>query len=124
MAKKGAMMTGGGAERGQSSDPEIRRLTDQLCYLVGEYWSSRRARSREEIVQEYHTIMAYLYELGWDDILDIECLLRDEDMPAEYLRRVGSSHGWLTPWSEPKQQSIWLEYWEWLTNRFKNLWRP
>lgn len=52
---------------------------------------------RDEIKKEYHKTIAVLYSLGWDDILDVDCELPDDDMPQEYKTR----HPWIKsnrPW--------------------------
>ena len=45
-----------------------------------------RYTRNDRIVEEYHTVMHLLYELGWDDVLDGESLLPYRLMPSEYLR--------------------------------------
>lgn len=47
---------------------------------------------QDEIVQEYRTILARLYELGWDSVLDIDSELPNKLLPEEYLRRNPRSH--------------------------------
>jgi hypothetical protein len=44
-------------------------------------------KNRKEIKREYHETISILYSLGWDDILDVDCELPEEDMPPEYKRR-------------------------------------
>lgn len=70
-------------EFGFPTDPELRRLEDRLGDLAG-MW---RGTYDEKVVQEYHATMARLYELGWNDVLDMESELPDSLMPEEYLRR-------------------------------------
>ena len=76
-------------EIGYPLDPELRRLEDRLGELAAR-WREAYARpgDREhEIHHEYVATIERLYELGWDDVLDIDSVLRDALMPAEYLRR-------------------------------------
>src|SRR5579859_8121408 len=74
---------------GYPLDPELKRLQFRLGDLAAR-WRETYARpgDREhEIHHEYVATIERLYELGWDDVLDIDSELRDALMPAEYLRR-------------------------------------
>jgi hypothetical protein len=66
---------------------EIRRLYERLGSLVSDYHHD--LPNRPAIIRDYEQTMLRMYELGWDDILDWESVLPDEDMPAPYMRRVG-----------------------------------
>ena len=73
---------------GYPTDPKLRQLEFRLGDLVGEWRGSfDSSLKQEQIVQEYHSTMQLLYDLGWDDILDAESELPDQLMPPEYLRR-------------------------------------
>ncbi len=64
-------------------DPELSRLESWLGELAARW----RGTWDQNIVDEYHTTMTRLYELGWDGRLDIESELPDRLMPEEYLSR-------------------------------------
>ncbi len=64
-------------------DPELNRLESYLGELAARW----RGTWDQEIVKEYHAILAQLYALGWDGRLDIESELLDRLMPEEYLQR-------------------------------------
>ncbi|MEO5886311.1 MAG: hypothetical protein ABIQ77_01490 [Anaerolineales bacterium] len=69
----------------QKTNSEIRKLEDRLSILAMT-WRGE-PHNREMIKREYHETMAILFSLGWDDFLDIDCELPDEDMPQEYKSR-------------------------------------
>ncbi len=85
-------------EFGNALDPELRKLEDTLCGIVGSWALAQDPRRQEELVQEYHAVVAKLYELGWDGGIDWECQLPRRLMPEEYLRRVGLRPD--SPWWE------------------------
>jgi len=74
---------------GYPTEPLLRQLQIKLGGLAVE-WRGLHHRGDEkqnDIVTQYHETMKRLYELGWDDILDIDAELPDKLMPQEYLRR-------------------------------------
>jgi hypothetical protein len=75
-------------ERGLSgypADPELNRLQSHLGHLAAEWRGALGGAERQRaIVQDYHATMRRLYELGWDDILDIDAELPRDLMPEEY----------------------------------------
>jgi hypothetical protein len=64
-------------------DPAMQRLISHLGELAARWRGSRK----DGLVQEYHTTMQQLYDLGWDDDIDMDGELPDELMPEEYLKR-------------------------------------
>ena len=74
---------------------DIRSLERKISELAMR-WRGQ-PEQRNEIKKEYHNTIAILYSLGWDDILDVDCELPENDMPEEYKRR----HPWIKsnrPW--------------------------
>jgi hypothetical protein len=49
--------------------------------------SSSNPELQEQIVLQYHATVQALYELGWDDIIDIDSELPEPLMPERYLMR-------------------------------------
>jgi len=75
---------------GYPLDPELRSLQAYLGTLAGMWRHARRTNDHQrqhELVQAYHATLARLYELGWDDGLDIDAELPDRLMPEEYFHR-------------------------------------
>lgn len=71
---------------GYPIDPELRALQRHLGILAQELRGRARGDSDEKqwkIDLEYHTTMKKLYDLGWDDILDIDAELPEHLMPEE-----------------------------------------
>jgi hypothetical protein len=69
-------------------DLELRRLEMHLCDLAGTWAGNWGNPDRQaEIVREYHATITKLYALGWDDTIDLQCVLPRELMPEEYTRR-------------------------------------
>ncbi len=75
---------------GYPLDPELRSLQAYLGNLAA-MWRHANAtlnsKRKAELVNEYHHILATLYERGWDDALDVESELPDEFMPQAYFDR-------------------------------------
>ncbi len=82
----------------QKHSPQISELVDRLIHLAMQWRGMPDDRQR--IKAEYHLIMKTLYSLGWDDILDIDSELPDEDMPNEYTSR----HPYVPPSRWPKKK--------------------
>lgn len=75
-------------ELGYPTDPEMNQLQGHLGDLAADWRDvARGLDGQDQIVREYHATMERLYELGWDDVLDVEAELPDYLMPGEYLRR-------------------------------------
>ena len=95
---------------GYPLDPELDRLQSRLGELAGMWRSANRRdekESKEEIVQEYHAIMAQLYQLGWEDELDYDAILPYELMPEEYRREYLPWDPWGTIWPDnPDRQKL------------------
>lgn len=75
---------------GYPVDPVLRNLQKQLGILAAELRGMPQEDTDEkqrQIVEEYRATMDQLYELGWDDILDIEAELPEHLMPEEYTKR-------------------------------------
>jgi len=76
-------------EQPQYTVSDIRKLEDKISELAMR-WRGQPGK-RDEIKKEYHNTIAVLYSLGWDDILDVDCELPDDDMPQDYKTR----HPWI-----------------------------
>jgi hypothetical protein len=73
---------------GYPIDPELRALQFKLGDLAMEWRGMNRGiEGQREILAEYHAVMEKLYQLDWDDLLDVDAELPDAFMPAEYRRR-------------------------------------
>ncbi len=72
---------------GDNPDAHIEELESRLCILALKWRSTANAEIRQEIKKEYHSIVRSLFSLGWDDYVDLDCELPDEDMPQEYFSR-------------------------------------
>lgn len=75
-------------EIGLPVDPELRKLELSLSTLAANWrgnWGN--PQRQEEIVREYRAVIARLYSLGWNGILDADSELPDELLPEEYVRR-------------------------------------
>lgn len=46
---------------------------------------------RQKIKEKYHSTVASLFSLHWNDYVDLECELPASDMPKEYFKREGTS---------------------------------
>ncbi|MEZ4709788.1 MAG: hypothetical protein R3A44_21465 [Caldilineaceae bacterium] len=67
-------------------------LVESLCDLAAEYRyciGIDDAIQRDVKIAEYQATMQELESLGWNSSLDFECMLPDEYMPEEYLKRIG-----------------------------------
>jgi hypothetical protein len=73
---------------GYPVDPSLRQLEFELCDIAAQFrgWADD-SNKRQEIIEEYHSVVAKLYTLGWDAILDMECELPEDVMPLEYKHR-------------------------------------
>jgi len=81
-------MTHATDKSGYPIDPELRRLEFRLGDLAGLWRRMHGDQSQQDaLVKEYVIIIAQLYSLGWDAVLDIESELPDRLMPDEYLKR-------------------------------------
>jgi hypothetical protein len=79
----------------------LKELESQLCKLAMEWRSTKE--DRQKIKEKYHSTMQLMFSLDWDDILDIDCELPNDDMPQEYLDRhpyVPTSGSWPDSWSK------------------------
>jgi len=73
---------------GYPTDPHLRALQAKLGDLAAEWREVYRGvEGQRDIVSDYHAVMAELYALGWDDMLDIDAELPEVLMPAEYVKR-------------------------------------
>jgi hypothetical protein len=71
---------------GNPVDPELYRLEVHLCNLAARWRESiGNPDKQNEIVSEYHEIMARMYALGWDTVLPLDCELPIEYLPKRYL---------------------------------------
>lgn len=66
-----------------SDNPVYEELLYKLADLAGEW----RETKQDKLVRRYQAILLCLYELGWDEELDVELELPDELMPPEYFQR-------------------------------------
>jgi len=69
----------------QEFSTEIRKLEDRLSHLAMQ-WRGMPG-DHQRIKEEYHSTMKKLLSFGWDEFLDIDCELPNEDMPPEYTSK-------------------------------------
>jgi hypothetical protein len=74
-------------EIGYPTDPELNRLEIYLSDLAAKFRGADTLEYQDTIVEEYHTTMQRLYDLGWDAVLDVDAELPEDDMPSEYKKR-------------------------------------
>jgi hypothetical protein len=64
----------------------LQKLEISLGHLAAEWRGSfNDPEIQDSIVRQYHVAVQRLYELGWNEIIDIESELPEELMPREYL---------------------------------------
>lgn len=73
---------------GYPVDPKLREIELRVCSLAS-HWRGNRdnPEAQRAIVLEYEEAIKTLYSLGWDGELDVDCILPEELMPAEYVAR-------------------------------------
>ncbi len=99
-------------ELGIPLDPELKKLEFHLGHLAA-YWrgSGDNQVLSAEIVKEYHSTMAKLYELGWDGELNYDSELPERLMPHEYWKRAvcGFAAHWRERQGNPELQAYSLK---------------
>jgi len=73
-------------------------LVTQLGRLAMQWRAARTPELQTEIAREYHAAVRRLYELGWDDVIDVDSQLPEESMPSEYLERHPPFYGPIVRW--------------------------
>jgi hypothetical protein len=72
---------------GYPEDPELKQLLSRLGELAARhayYWQKNDAEQQTATVKEYHEVLARMYALGWDDIIDSDSELPYHLMPQAY----------------------------------------
>lgn len=68
---------------GFSDNPTFDALIAELANQANEWHKTQTA----DAIRKYHVVLKCLWELGWDEELDLELELPYEHMPAEYFAR-------------------------------------
>ena len=74
--------------------PEMLTLEHRLRVLLKEWWKAHSSKDHQKakiIVNQYHTVLESLFELGYNMPLDMDDELPKHLMPKEYLERFPES---------------------------------